>query len=305
MTDYVQTSRGEQLPEAGLSNGADSHESASSLILTGEQQLGQVVRSTPAPLVAPRSSVPPVIRIEKLAKIYEVGRNLVPALRGVSLTVQRGEFITIMGPSGSGKSTLMNLLGCLDRPTAGEYYLDGVRVSKLSKNQLADIRNLKVGFVFQGFNLLPRMSAQENVELPLTYSGMSGDERRARSQLALKIVGLEKRADHKPNELSGGQQQRVAIARSLVTRPSLLLADEPTGNLDSRTGLEIMMILQRLNARGITIILVTHDASVASFSRRLVRFRDGRMIEDVENPQQVLAIDELRKNGYLTKKVQP
>jgi putative ABC transport system ATP-binding protein len=241
--------------------------------------------------------------VEKLARIYYMGDNIVPALRGVSLQIMNGEFTAIMGPSGSGKSTLMNLLGCLDRPTSGEYWLDRVRVSEMSKNQLADIRNQKIGFIFQGFNLLPRMSARENVELPMTYAGLPAEERKHRAMLALSIVGLKSRADHKPNELSGGQQQRVAIARALATRPSLILADEPTGNLDSRTGLEVMAILQRLNQRGITIVLVTHDPNVANYCHRQVRFRDGRIVEDIWNQQPVSANQLLIERGFVKKKV--
>lgn len=252
----------------------------------------QVVRATPTP------AAHPVIRVEKISKHYYLGRTVVPALRGVSMEVKRGEFIAVMGPSGSGKSTLMNLLGCLDRPTSGEYFLDGVAVSQMNKNELADIRNQKIGFIFQGFNLLSRMNAQENVELPLIYAGLPADERRERALLALSMVGLGGRADHRPTELSGGQQQRVAIARALATRPSLILADEPTGNLDSRTGLEVMMILQRLNARGITIVLVTHDANIANYCQRQIRFRDGRVVEDLINATPILAHEQLAQNGH-------
>lgn len=243
----------------------------------------------------------PVIRVEKVSKHYYLGRNVVPALRGVSMEVRRGEFIAVMGPSGSGKSTLMNLLGCLDRPTSGEYFLDGVAVSQMSKNELADIRNQKIGFIFQGFNLLSRMNAYENVELPLVYAGLPAAERHKYASLALSMVGLGGRADHRPTELSGGQQQRVAIARALVTRPALILADEPTGNLDSRTGLEVMMILQRLNARGITIVLVTHDASVAGYCQRQIRFRDGRVVEDIQNAAPTIAHEQLAQNGHAGK----
>lgn len=244
----------------------------------------------------------PVIHIEKLSKYYYMGRNVVQALRGVSMDVARGDFVAVMGPSGSGKSTLMNLLGCLDQPTSGEYLLDGVPVSQMSTNELADIRNQKIGFIFQGFNLLARMSALSNVELPLVYAGVPTEERRARSLQALSMVGLGSRASHRPAELSGGQQQRVAVARALVTRPSLILADEPTGNLDSRTGLEVMMILQRLNARGITIVLVTHDQNIADYCRRQVRFRDGRVVEDVLNPTPTIAQEQLALNGHAAKK---
>ncbi len=253
---------------------------------------GQSASSVPAP---------PVIRVEKLRKIYRMGSNVVPALRGVSLQIARGDFVAIMGPSGSGKSTLMNLLGCLDRPTTGEYFLDGVPVSQMTTNELADIRNQKIGFIFQGFNLLARMNALENVELPLIYAGMATAERRVRALQALSIVGLGQRASHRPSELSGGQQQRVAIARALATRPSLILADEPTGNLDSRTGLEVMGILQRLNERGITIVLVTHDPSIANYCQREVKFSDGRIIEDSINSNPVSAQALLLQKGYAGK----
>jgi len=223
-----------------------------------------------------------IVRVEQLSKNYYLGRTIVPALRGVNLEVKRGEFVALMGPSGSGKSTFMNLLGCLDRPTSGNYLLDGVQVSKMNSNQLADIRNHKIGFVFQSFNLLSWMSALDNVELPLVYSGASRAERLWRAERALAMVGLKSRARHRPTELSGGQQQRVAIARALVTSPSLFLADEPTGNLDSQTNKQIMAILQGLNARGLTVILVTHDADIASYAHRQVKFRDGRIISDTD-----------------------
>jgi putative ABC transport system ATP-binding protein len=223
---------------------------------------------------------PAAIRVEQLTKNYYLGRTVVPALRGVNLEVKRGEFVALMGPSGSGKSTFMNLLGCLDRPTSGSYHLDGVPVSKMNGNQLADIRNQKIGFVFQSFNLLSWMTALDNVELPLVYSNVSRAERLRRAQRALSIVGLNSRAHHRPAELSGGQQQRVAIARALVTSPSLFLADEPTGNLDSHTSEQIIAILQELNARGLTVVLVTHEADIASHARRQVKFRDGRIIDD-------------------------
>jgi putative ABC transport system ATP-binding protein len=244
----------------------------------------------------------PVIRVEKLSKYYSMGRNVVQALRGVSMEIGRGDFVAVMGPSGSGKSTLMNLIGCLDRPTSGSYLLDGVPVSQMSTNELADIRNQKIGFIFQGFNLLTRMNALENVALPLTYAGVPTDERRVRALQALAMVGLHWRADHRPAELSGGQQQRVAVARALVTRPALILADEPTGNLDSRTGLEMMMILQRLNASGITIVLVTHDPSIANYCKRQIKFRDGRIVEDALNPTPVNARDLLAQSGRAVKK---
>jgi putative ABC transport system ATP-binding protein len=238
--------------------------------------------------------VEPIIRVQKLSKYYYLGRNVVPALRDVDIEVARGEFVAVMGPSGSGKSTLMNLLGCLDRPTSGVYILDGVPVSQMSTNELADIRNRKIGFIFQGFNLLARMNALENVELPLVYAGIPTAVRRERAMQALAMVGLSLRADHKPAELSGGQQQRVAIARALVTLPAIILADEPTGNLDSRTSLEIMSILQQLNARGMTVILVTHEQDIANFCSRKIAFRDGRLIQDSLNYTQVIAREELR-----------
>ncbi len=223
---------------------------------------------------------PPVIRVERFTKNYYLGRTVVPALRGVNLEVQQGEFVALMGPSGSGKSTFMNLLGCLDRPTAGTYLLDGMPVSKMNSDQLADIRNQKIGFVFQSFNLLSWMTALDNVELPLVYAGITRAERKRRAQQALSMVGLKSRANHRPVELSGGQQQRVAIARALVTAPSLFLADEPTGNLDSQTSEQIIAILQELNARGLTVVLVTHEPDIASYARRQVKFRDGRIVDD-------------------------
>jgi putative ABC transport system ATP-binding protein len=223
-----------------------------------------------------------VIRTEQISRIYRMGSNEVHALRDVDLTVAAGEMIAVMGSSGSGKSTLMNILGCLDVPTAGAYWLDGVRVDGLGKNELADIRNRKLGFIFQGFNLLARTSAMENVELPLLYdrSGLKRDTKKA-AAAALERVGLADRMDHHPSELSGGQQQRVAIARALVTEPALLLADEPTGNLDSRTSLEVMALFQELNDQGITILIVTHEPDIAQHARRIVEFRDGRIIRDV------------------------
>lgn len=227
-----------------------------------------------------QSARPPVIHIERLTKNYYLGRTVVPALRGIDLEVQQGEFVALMGPSGSGKSTFMNLLGCLDHPTSGSYLLDGLPVSKMNANQLADIRNQKIGFVFQSFNLLSWMTALDNVELPLVYSGMPRAERQRRARLALSMVGLKSRAEHRPVELSGGQQQRVAIARALVTSPSLFLADEPTGNLDSHTSIQIIAILQELNARGLTVVLVTHEEDIASYAHRQVKFRDGRIVND-------------------------
>jgi putative ABC transport system ATP-binding protein len=226
-----------------------------------------------------------VIKVENLHKYYDMGTSRVHALRGVSLTMERGEFVAIMGASGSGKSTFMNLLGCLDKPTDGTYILEGTDVSELSRIELARIRNERVGFVFQGFNLLNRTSALENVELPLIYAGLRARERHRRALEALEKVGLGDRSDHVPSQLSGGQQQRVAIARALVNRPSILLADEPTGNLDSRTSVEIMQIFQELNDReNLTIILVTHEPDIADYSRRIIHFRDGRVTRDLLVP---------------------
>lgn len=225
------------------------------------------------------------VQVMDLCKDYHLGSNVVHALRGVSLSITRGEFVAVMGPSGSGKSTFMNLVGCLDRPTSGEYLLDGVPVKNLSKDDLAAIRNRKIGFIFQGFNLLSRMDALSNVTLPMIYSGVPAREREERGRAALESVGLSDRASHRPAELSGGQQQRVAIARALVNEPALILADEPTGNLDSRTSVEVMAILQRLNASGITVLMVTHEPDIASYCKRNVQFRDGKVIRDfvVEN----------------------
>ena len=221
-----------------------------------------------------------MIETRGITKVYRMGEVEVHALRGVSLNIERGEFVSIMGPSGSGKSTLMNILGCLDSPTEGSYWLNGRDVSQLSERQLAHVRNREIGFVFQNYNLLVRTPAYRQVELPLMYAGMSAKERRRRALEALEIVGLEDRVKHKPDELSGGQQQRVAIARALVTHPSIIMADEPTGNLDSRTGHEILRLFQELNERGITIIFVTHDPETAAYSRRIVQIRDGLIERD-------------------------
>jgi putative ABC transport system ATP-binding protein len=231
-----------------------------------------------------RPAPEPVIAIRDLKKTYLLGETRVRALRGVTLEVYPGEFVAVMGPSGSGKSTLMNLIGCLDRPTSGEYWLTGKAVSAMSADKLADIRNRRIGFVFQGFNLLPRATALKNVVLPLLYAGYSREEQLRRARKTLQLVGLGARTHHMPAQLSGGQQQRVAIARALVNDPSLLLADEPTGNLDSRTSLEIMAVLQALNQRGLTIVLVTHDANIAAYAKRQVVFRDGRIVQDEPIP---------------------
>ncbi|HZU41202.1 MAG TPA: ABC transporter ATP-binding protein [Terriglobales bacterium] len=225
-------------------------------------------------------SVAPVIRVENVHKYYNLGETKVHALRGVSVDIAPGEFVAIMGASGSGKSTFMNLLGCLDKPTSGRYILEGTDVSQLDKKDLALIRNRKIGFVFQGFNLLSRTTSLENVELPTLYAHMNKDERLKRSREALQMVGLGDRLDHFPSQLSGGQQQRVAIARALVNRPAILLADEPTGNLDSRTSLEIMEIFQELNDQGLTIVLVTHEPDIAQFAKRMIVFRDGKIRRD-------------------------
>ena len=237
----------------------------------------------------------PVIEVHGVKKVYTTGSNEVAALKGLDLTVKQGELVAIMGSSGSGKSTLMNILGCLDVPTEGTYTLDGVRVEGLSKNQLADIRNQKLGFVFQGFNLLARTTALDNVELPLLYD-RTGTKKNTKelATRALERVGLGDRLDHQPSELSGGQQQRVAIARALVTEPRLLLADEPTGNLDSRTSVEVMALFQELNAQGITILIVTHEPDVAQYATRIVEVRDGRIRRDHPVEERRDAADDLR-----------
>lgn len=229
-----------------------------------------------------------LIRLDHIHKTYHMGDVEIHALRGINLKIERGEFIAIMGASGSGKSTTMNILGCLDKPTRGHYFLDGQDVSTLSKDELADIRNRKIGFVFQGFNLLSRTSALENVELPMLYLGLKPAERLKRATEALEIVGLSQRMHNMPNQLSGGQQQRVAIARSLVNQPAIILADEPTGNLDSRTSIEVMDVFQQLNEeRGITIALVTHEPDIAQYARRVVVFKDGRIKRDerIDDPR--------------------
>ncbi len=240
----------------------------------------------------------PVVKIEELHKIYDSGEVPVHAVRGVSLDIHKGEFVALMGASGSGKSTLMNMLGCLDRPTRGRFFLDGIDVSKLDKNELADLRNQKLGFVFQGFNLLARTTALENVELPMLYGRhrrASSAEIRDRAMHCLEIVGLANRADHFPNQLSGGQQQRVAIARGLVNEPQVLLADEPTGNLDSRTSIEVMGVFQKLNDEGITIVMVTHELDVAHFCKRALILRDGVVVRDEPTKERSIAEVELGK----------
>src|SRR5256886_12900285 len=240
--------------------------------------------------------MPTVISVRNLVKTYVVGEVKVRALRGVNLEVQSGELVAVTGPSGSGKSTFMHIVGCLDRPTSGQYFLDGQDVSRMSKDQLAAVRNKKIGFVFQGFNLLSRTSALDNVELPLLYGkGLKSLERHKKAMDVLNAVGLGNRADHHPNQLSGGQQQRVAIARALINQPSILLADEPTGNLDTRTSIEVMDIFQRLNIeRGITVVLITHEVDIAEHGTRIVRFRDGRIQTDQKVPKRRMAGEELK-----------
>jgi putative ABC transport system ATP-binding protein len=248
-----------------------------------------------APIFQPRPEARPVIQLDQIHKTYTMGDVEVRALRGVSLTIRAGEFVAIMGASGSGKSTMMNIIGCLDRPTRGTYLLDGEDVSELSKDERADIRCQKIGFVFQGFNLLARTSALENVELPMLYLGVGGPQRHERAMEALAAVGLAGREQNNPNQLSGGQQQRVAVARSLVNNPALILADEPTGNLDSRTSVEVMEIFQRLNReRGITLVLVTHEHEIAQYAQRVVVFKDGKIKKDYQIDKQRDAAEVLR-----------
>ena len=238
-----------------------------------------------------------VIQLQDIHKTYHTGEVDVHAVRGVSLGIAQGEFVALMGASGSGKSTMMNIIGCLDRPTQGKYSLDGIDVSQLGRDELADIRNQKIGFVFQGFNLLSRTSALENVELPMLYNRqrLTGSSQRERALKALDTVGLADRADHKPNQLSGGQQQRVAIARALSNQPSLLLADEPTGNLDTRTSIDIMGVFQKLNDQGMTIVMVTHELDIAQYTKRMVVMRDGKVVGDTLVPKRLIAENELHR----------
>lgn len=223
--------------------------------------------------------MPPVIALSSITKSYQIGEESFQALTDVDLTIEQGEFVAIIGPSGSGKSTLLSIIGCLDSPTSGEYQLDGQNVARLSEDQLSQIRNAKIGFVFQAFHLLPRLSVAENVETPLLYAGLPAKERQGRVARALDQVGLSEKAKRQPNELSGGQRQRVAIARALVTKPSLILADEPTGNLDSKTGREVLSLIQGLHKSGSTIVLVTHDPAVAATAERVIEVRDGRIVQ--------------------------
>jgi putative ABC transport system ATP-binding protein len=260
------------------------------------QAIQEITKANPA--VIGSIEIPearPVIQLEHIYKTYTMGDVQVHALRGVSLTIREGEFVAIMGASGSGKSTTMNILGCLDRPTKGSYILDGQDVSEMSKDERADIRSHKIGFVFQGFNLLSRTSALENVELPMLYAGVSGAQRHKRAMESLAAVGLAGREQNHPNQLSGGQQQRVAVARALVNDPALILADEPTGNLDSRTSIEVMEIFQRLNReRGITLVLVTHESDIAQYAQRVVVFKDGKIKKDYRVEDQRDAAVELK-----------
>ncbi|MEI7936229.1 MAG: ABC transporter ATP-binding protein [Verrucomicrobiota bacterium] len=247
-----------------------------------------------------------VIQLQDIHKTYRTGEVDVHAVRGVSLEIAQGEFVALMGASGSGKSTMMNIIGCLDRPTGGKYSLDGIDVSKLSRDELADIRNQKLGFVFQGFNLLARTSALENVELPMLYTRQrpAGASLRERALKALDTVGLGDRAGHKPNQLSGGQQQRVAIARALSNDPALLLADEPTGNLDTRTSVDIMGVFQKLNDQGMTIVMVTHELDIAQYTKRMVVMRDGKVVGDTPVANRLIAANELRRLQEEQKAVQ-
>lgn len=273
-----------------LANRANGEHSAN-----GKSPRAQSAPTAQSSAVAGRAATAaqPVIEVADLKKNYRLGGGTVHALRGVSLVVQPGEFVAVMGPSGSGKSTFMNLVGCLDRPSSGSYALDGIPVTSLRPNQLAALRNRKIGFIFQGFNLLPRMDALQNVMLPMLYAGVPDAVRHERGLAALRAVNLADRADHQPNQLSGGQQQRVAIARALVNAPSLILADEPTGALDSRTSVEIMAILQRLNRSGATIVLVTHEPDIATYCSRRVVFRDGLVRSDTPNERPANALETL------------
>ncbi|MFZ5814613.1 MAG: ABC transporter ATP-binding protein [Bacillota bacterium] len=244
-----------------------------------------------------------MIRIEQMTKVYGSGETAVHALAGIDLQVDEGEMVAIMGPSGSGKSTLMNMIGCLDRPTAGRYYLAGKEVAHIDDNQRAEVRNQHIGFVFQAFNLLPKLTALQNVETPLIYRGMPGRQRRELAQTALERVGLGGRGHHRPSQLSGGQQQRVAIARAIAAQPSILLADEPTGALDSRTGQEVLALFQELNQEGRTVVLVTHDERVAAHCKRVIRLMDGLVLSDEPNPHPLDARDELTKLTASVKEV--
>jgi putative ABC transport system ATP-binding protein len=250
--------------------------------------------------------MPPVISVRELSKTYQVGEHSVHALRSISLDIEPGEFVAVIGPSGSGKSTLMHILGCLDQPTSGQYFLNGRDVSHLSDDEVSLVRNKQIGFVFQGFNLLTRTSALENVELPLLYGAgnLSAAERKKRAMAALTSVGLESRADHHTNQLSGGQQQRVAIARALLNNPTILLADEPTGNLDSKTSIEVMEIFQNLQReRGITIVLITHEMDVAQYGSRIISFKDGNIVSDVANDSRRHASGEMAELATVTEEV--
>ena len=233
----------------------------------------------------------PLIEVKNVHKIYNPGENEVHALDGISVSINRGEFVAIVGHSGSGKSTFMNMLGCLDTPTSGEYFLDGVNVANMTDDELSDIRNLQIGFIFQGFNLIPSLSAVENVELPLVYRGMPKEERRKLSIDALERVGMGKRVTHKPSELSGGQQQRVAIARAIAARPPIIMADEPTGNLDTKSGADVMRILHELSDEGRTIVLITHDNDIARQARRAIRIIDGKIVSDTSNEEEISSIE--------------
>lgn len=230
-----------------------------------------------------------IIRIEGVRKYYQVGNQVVRALDDVSLSIRKNEYVAIMGPSGSGKSTMMNILGCLDTPTSGEYCLNGTNVSQMDDNELAQIRNKEIGFVFQSFNLLPRYTSVENVALPLIYAGVSKQERTSKAQEALESVGLGERMDHRPNELSGGQKQRVALARALINHPSIILADEPTGNLDTKTSIDIMHLFEEIYLQGNTVIVVTHEEDIAQHARRIIRLRDGRIESDIINDNPTMA----------------